>query len=605
MSVPLWLWLAVVAVILTMLAVDLVAHRGEQRRGSLREAAGWSAAWVTLGLGFGAVVWAMFGAQAAGEYYAGYLIEKSLAVDNVFVFALIFTAFAVPRAYQHRVLFYGVLGALVMRAVFIAGGVGTDRPLRLDAVRVRRVPGAHRRADVPSPQATSRPDPAPGAAPDPARRFPAPTTWHGAEVLGARSTARWVATPLFTVLILVEITDLIFAVDSIPAIFAVTREPFLVFTSNAFAILGLRAMYFLLADLMHRFVYLKVRPGGGAGLRRREDAPAGRLQDPDRRLAVRHRPPDQRVGRGQLAAHPPPAHPQHPRSRHARSPHTQVPLFPTVDHRPVLDHDLDHDRRALMTAISSADPTGSRTAAPLTSGLVTSLQALRGYPAVSLLMTTTPAPRMLPDDVARLAGLARQAQRRLEAEALPAVRRTVLSPLADLVAEAGRGPTTAAIGLFASAATSTAVRLPVPVSDRVVIDPTFATRDLVRALHRTPRHVVLALSLDEARLFDGMGEDLRPAPVRTFPRTAPGTAPAPGRGQVQQSESRRQRNVQPQQRRPFFRTSIVLSAPTSVASGTSCAGGHRARPGGVPPGVKPSVAAGRMRARRSADRSDL
>lgn len=205
-----------------------------------------------------------------------------------------------------------------------------------------------------------------------------------------------------------------------------------------------------------------------------------------------------------------------------------------------------------MTAISSADPTGSRTAAPLTSGLVTSLQALRGYPAVSLLMTTTPAPRMLPDDVARLAGLARQAQRRLEAEALPAVRRTVLSPLADLVAEAGRGPTTAAIGLFASAATSTAVRLPVPVSDRVVIDPTFATRDLVRALHRTPRHVVLALSLDEARLFDGMGEDLRPAPVRTFPRTAPGTAPAPGRGQVQQSESRRQRNVQPQQRRPFF-----------------------------------------------------
>lgn len=204
-----------------------------------------------------------------------------------------------------------------------------------------------------------------------------------------------------------------------------------------------------------------------------------------------------------------------------------------------------------MTATSPADPTGSRPAAPITSGLVTCLQALRGYPAVSLLMTTTPAPRMLPDDVARLAGLAREAQRRLEAEALPAVRRTVLSLLDDLVAEAGRGPTTAAVGLFASAATSAAVRLPVPVIDRVVIDPTFATRDLVRALHRTPRHVVLALSLHEARLFDGIGEDLRPAPVRTFPRTAPGTASAPGRGQVQQSDIR-QRNIQPQQRRSFF-----------------------------------------------------
>src|SRR5674476_941856 len=121
MSVPLWLWLAVLAVILIMLAVDLVAHRGT-KVASLREATGWSAAWVTIGLGFGAVVWAIFGAQAAGEYYAGYVIEKSLAVDNIFVFALIFTAFAVPRMYQHRVLFYGVLGALVLRAGFIAGG---------------------------------------------------------------------------------------------------------------------------------------------------------------------------------------------------------------------------------------------------------------------------------------------------------------------------------------------------------------------------------------------------------------------------------------------------------------------------------------------------
>ena len=259
MSVPLWLWLAVVAVILTMLAVDLVAHRGE-RVVSLREAAGWSAAWVTIGLGFGAVVWTMFGAQAAGEYYAGYVIEKSLAVDNVFVFALIFTAFAVPRAYQHRVLFYGVIGALVMRAAFIAGGaVLIDRfawvlylfGAFLVATGIQMFRRRHQHSDPtrhPALRLTRR-------------LVPSTTTWHGAK-FWVKEHGRWVATPLFTVLILIEITDLIFAVDSIPAIFAVTREPFLVFTSNAFAILGLRAMYFLLADLMHRFVYLKVGLAG-------------------------------------------------------------------------------------------------------------------------------------------------------------------------------------------------------------------------------------------------------------------------------------------------------------------------------------------------------
>ena len=122
MDVPLWAWAAVLAAIVAMLAVDLVAHR-KAHVVSVREAAVWSAIWVALGLGFGAIVWAAYGAQAGGEYFAGYLIEKSLAVDNVFVFALIFTAFAVPPKYQHRVLFYGVLGALVFRAIFIAGGV--------------------------------------------------------------------------------------------------------------------------------------------------------------------------------------------------------------------------------------------------------------------------------------------------------------------------------------------------------------------------------------------------------------------------------------------------------------------------------------------------
>lgn len=254
MAVPLWLWLAVLAIIGVMLAVDLFAHRTAHVV-SLREAGTWSAVWVGCGLGFGAVVAAMFGGQAAGEYYAGYLIEKSLAVDNVFVFALIFTAFAVPREYQHRVLFYGVLGALVMRAVFIAGGAALiDRFawvlyvfgafLVLTGVQMYRHRAEHS-------------DPTRHPVLRLTRRFiPSTETWHGTK-FWVRENGRLVATPLFTVLVLVEVTDLIFAVDSIPAIFAVTREPFLVFTSNAFAILGLRAMYFLLADLMHRFVYLK------------------------------------------------------------------------------------------------------------------------------------------------------------------------------------------------------------------------------------------------------------------------------------------------------------------------------------------------------------
>lgn len=254
MNVPLWAWSAVLAVILIMLAVDLLAHRTAHVV-SVREAAGWTVIWVSLGLAFGGVVWWAYGPQAGGEYFAGYLIEKSLAVDNVFVFALIFSYFAVPREYQHRVLFYGVLGALVFRAIFIAGGA----VLIEQFAWVLYLFGAflvftgwkmftHRNDEM-----------------DPSRnpvlrqvreRVPSTDEYHG-QRFWVKKAGRWVATPLFTVLVLVETTDIIFAVDSIPAIFAVTQEPFLVFTSNAFAILGLRAMYFLLADLIHRFVYLK------------------------------------------------------------------------------------------------------------------------------------------------------------------------------------------------------------------------------------------------------------------------------------------------------------------------------------------------------------
>jgi TerC family integral membrane protein len=250
MDVPLWAWAAVLAVILAMLAVDLFAHRSAHVV-SIKEAAAWSAVWVTLGLGFGAVVWWAYGAQAGAEYYAGYLIEKSLAVDNVFVFALIFTYFAVPREYQHRVLFYGVLGALVFRAIFIAGGsvlidsfawilylfgaflvvtgwkMFTHRNDEMDLSR-NRVLGWVK------------------------KRVPSTEEYHG-QRFWVKKAGTWVATPLFFVLVMVETTDIIFAVDSIPAIFAVTQEPFLVFTSNAFAILGLRAMYFLLANMNERF----------------------------------------------------------------------------------------------------------------------------------------------------------------------------------------------------------------------------------------------------------------------------------------------------------------------------------------------------------------
>ena len=255
MDVPLWAWGAVLGVILVMLAIDLFAHRKEHVV-SVREAAVWSAVWVTLGLGFGVIVWAVYGAQAGGEYFAGYLIEKSLAVDNVFVFALIFTYFAVPRQLQHRVLFFGVLGALIFRALFITGGV-----VLIDRFAwILYVFGAfliftgwkmfrHRDTET---------DLARNPVLRLVRRFVHTTNEYHGQKFWVKQAGKWVATPLFTVVVLVEATDIVFAVDSIPAILAVTQEPFLVFTSNAFAILGLRAMYFLLADMMHRFVYLKV-----------------------------------------------------------------------------------------------------------------------------------------------------------------------------------------------------------------------------------------------------------------------------------------------------------------------------------------------------------
>lgn len=255
MTVPLWLWAAVLAAIVAMLAVDLFAHRRAHVIG-VREAAGWSVFWVGTGVGFGALIWWQYGAEFGQQYFSGYLIEKSLAVDNVFVWAIILTYFAVPREYQHRVLFLGVLGALVFRGLFIAAGSVLIASfgwilylfaafLLYTGYRMIRQRDEHL-------------DPEKSRALRLFRRYvPMTDAYHGQKFLVRRGGAL-LATPLLAVLVLIEITDIVFAVDSIPAIFAVTDEPFLVFTANAFAVLGLRAMYFLLADLIHRFVYLKI-----------------------------------------------------------------------------------------------------------------------------------------------------------------------------------------------------------------------------------------------------------------------------------------------------------------------------------------------------------
>jgi len=255
MLVDLLPWIGFLALVGGMLALDLGVFHRDAHEVTRKEALTWSAVWISLALVFNAGVFAFMGRQAGIEWFTGYVVEKSLAVDNVFVFALIFTYFAVPREYQHRVLFYGVLGALVFRAIFIAGGA----ILIEQFAWVLYLFGAflvftgwkmftHRNDEMdPSRNPVLRLV---------SRRVPSTEEYHG-QKFWVKKAGRWVATPLFTVLVLVETTDIIFAVDSIPAIFAVTQDPFLVFTSNAFAILGLRAMYFLLADLIHRFIYLK------------------------------------------------------------------------------------------------------------------------------------------------------------------------------------------------------------------------------------------------------------------------------------------------------------------------------------------------------------
>ncbi|MFI7221313.1 TerC family protein [Micromonospora maritima] len=253
MSVPLWAWLVLTAAIAVMLAVDLFLHRDNHVIG-FREAAVWSAVWIAAGLAFGAVLWLWQGQEVAGAYYAGYLIEKALSVDNVFVFALIFTYFAVPPAFQHKVLFWGVIGALLFRLAFIFVGAELLETFFWTAY----VFGlflvwtgwkmAFRHDDEMHPERNL-------VVRLVRRVVPTDPRYHGDRFF-ARVDGRRVATLLFVVLVAVEATDLIFAIDSVAAILAITTSTFVVWTANAFAVLGLRSLYFCLAGLLRRFVHL-------------------------------------------------------------------------------------------------------------------------------------------------------------------------------------------------------------------------------------------------------------------------------------------------------------------------------------------------------------
>ena len=255
MHTTLWFWIIFNAGVLCVLAIDLFAFQRKAHAPSTKEAAIWTAVWVTLSLGFNAVVWHWMGPAKALEFLTGYLIEYSLSVDNIFVFVLVFSYFAVPAAYQHRVLFWGILSALVLRGLMIAVGVAFIQSFHwalylfgafLLFTGIKMLFSRRKALDIEK---------------NPLIRLvrrvlPVSDTYHGAR-FSVRRDGRLLLTPLAMVLIMVEATDVLFAVDSIPAIFGVTHDPFIVYTSNVCAILGLRSLYFLLAGVVHKFVYLK------------------------------------------------------------------------------------------------------------------------------------------------------------------------------------------------------------------------------------------------------------------------------------------------------------------------------------------------------------
>ncbi len=258
-DVDLWHWLVLGGVVVALLAIDLYRHR-EAHEPTAREAGTESAVWVLCGIGFGIFVAVVFGGEAFGEYISGYLIEKSLSVDNVFVWAILFTAMAIPLKYQHRVLFWGIFGALALRALFIFLGSALIQQftwvliifgafLVYTGAKIIR----HRDDEGEDAKTTGL-----GLL---KRIMPVSEEFDGQKFV-TRIDGRKAATPLLAALVVVEATDVIFAVDSVPAILAVSNEPYIVLASNAFAILGLRAMYFLLANARERFHYLSHALGG-------------------------------------------------------------------------------------------------------------------------------------------------------------------------------------------------------------------------------------------------------------------------------------------------------------------------------------------------------
>jgi tellurite resistance protein TerC len=261
-----WLWVGFNIFVLALLALDLGVFHRKAHAVSVREATIWSVIWISLSMLFNLGIYFFWhdlvptspytNGDAALAFFTGYLIEKSLSVDNIFVFVLIFTYFSVPAQYQHRVLFWGILGALVMRAALILVGAALIKEfhwviwifgafLIFTGIRM----AFHKDAEL---------HPEDNPLVKVVKRFmPVTQGYHGASFF-VREAGKLMVTPLLLVLLIVESTDLVFAVDSIPAIFAVTEDPFIVYTSNVFAILGLRSLYFLLAGVMHKFHYLKL-----------------------------------------------------------------------------------------------------------------------------------------------------------------------------------------------------------------------------------------------------------------------------------------------------------------------------------------------------------
>ncbi|MFK3693017.1 TerC family protein [Agrobacterium tumefaciens] len=262
LGTPTWMWAVFISLVLGLLALDLgVLHKNSKEIG-VRESLLMSGFYIVIGLAFGGWIWYQSGQQSAMEYVTGFVVEKSLAMDNIFIIAMIFSYFAIPRQYQHRVLLWGILGVIVLRGIMIAGGAAIVENfhwvLYLFAAFLvftglkMLFSSDHDENDIGNNRILKFLR----------SRLPVTDKLHGEKFFVKETDAstgklKTFVTPLFLALIMVEIADLIFAVDSIPAIFAITTDPFIVYTSNIFAILGLRALYFALAALIHRFAYLK------------------------------------------------------------------------------------------------------------------------------------------------------------------------------------------------------------------------------------------------------------------------------------------------------------------------------------------------------------